>query len=114
MRTTEVKTRIGRGETRMGDPGLDLGYFVAQTKMTHGTGQTITQATESFFQEYLENRSSVQDDFAQSVAVFEAQTYLQRIYHAHYLLDQKPNLDQISQWLNECKNCLQKASARGP
>jgi aminoglycoside phosphotransferase (APT) family kinase protein len=98
----------------MGDPASDLGYFMAQTKMTHGTGQTISQATDSFLQEYLENRPSVQADFAQSVAVFEAQTYLQRIYHAYYLLDLKPDLDEISEWLNECKKCLQKASGRGP
>ena len=110
----EVTTVIDLEEAQMGDPAFDLGYFVAQTKMTHGSWQTIAQATESFLQEYLENRPSVQDDFAQSVAVFEAQTYLQRIYHAHYLLDQKPNLDQISEWLNECKKCLQKASDQGP
>jgi aminoglycoside phosphotransferase (APT) family kinase protein len=110
----ERTTVIDLEEARMGDPAFDLGYFMAQTKMTHGTGQTITQATESFLQEYLENQSSVDDHFAQSVAVFEAQTYLQRIYHTYYHLDLKPNFDQISEWLNECKNCLQKASAQGP
>jgi aminoglycoside phosphotransferase (APT) family kinase protein len=110
----EATTVIDLEEARMGDPASDLGYFIAQTKMTHGTGQIISQATDSFLQEYLENRPSVQDDFVQSVAVFEAQTYLQRIYHAYYLLDLKPDLDEISEWLNECKKCLQKASGRGP
>ena len=97
----------------MGDPAFDLGYFVAQTKMTHGTGQTIIQATESFLREYQETQPSVQGDFARTVAVFEAQTYLQRMYHTYYLLELKPNFDQISEWLSECKKCLRKASDQG-
>jgi aminoglycoside phosphotransferase (APT) family kinase protein len=109
----ELTTVIDLEEARMGDPAFDLGYFAAQTKMTHGTGQIVTQATESFLQEYLENQESVPEDFSQSVAVFEAQTYLQRIYHTYYLLEQKPNFEQISDWLNQCRTCLQKASAEG-
>jgi aminoglycoside phosphotransferase (APT) family kinase protein len=110
----ELTTVIDLEEARMGDPAFDLGYFAAQTKMTHGTGQIVTQAIESFLQEYLESQVSVPEEFSQSVAVFEAQTYLQRIYHTYCLLEQKPDSDQVSNWLNECKSCLQKASAEGP
>jgi aminoglycoside phosphotransferase (APT) family kinase protein len=110
----ELTMVIDLEEARMGDPAFDVGYFVAQTKMTHGTGQVVIQATESFLQEYLENQPSVPDEFSQSIAVFEAQTYLQRIYHTYHLLEQKPNFDQISNWLSECKKSLQKASAQGP
>ena len=109
----ELTTVIDLEEARMGDPAFDLGYFVAQTKMTHGTGQTIIQATESFLREYQETQPSVQGDFARTVAVFEAQTYLQRMYHTYYLLELKPNFDQISEWLRECKKCLRKASDQG-
>jgi aminoglycoside phosphotransferase (APT) family kinase protein len=110
----ELTTVIDLEEARMGDPAFDLGYFVAQTKMTHGTVPIVTQATELFLQEYLESQQSVPEDFSQSVAVFEAQTYLQRIYHTYYLLEQKPNFDQISNWLKECKRSLQKASKEDP
>jgi aminoglycoside phosphotransferase (APT) family kinase protein len=106
----ELTTVIDLEEARMGDPAFDLGYFAAQTKMTHGTVPIVTQATELFLREYLESQQSVPEDFSQSVAVFEAQTYLQRIYHTYYLLEQKPNFDQISNWLKECKRSLQKAS----
>jgi aminoglycoside phosphotransferase (APT) family kinase protein len=109
----ELTTVIDLEEASMGDPAFDVGYFVAQTKMTHGTGQSIAQATGSFLQEYQKNQPSLQGDFAQSVAVFEAQTYLQRMYHTYYLLQLKPNFEQISEWLNECKKCLEKASAQG-
>ena len=93
----------------MGDPAFDIGYFTAQTKMTHGLGDTTLQAVEAFLQEYQENQPNKDQDFAQRAAVFEAQTYLQRIYHTYYLLALRPNFDLISECLNECQSCLVKA-----
>jgi aminoglycoside phosphotransferase (APT) family kinase protein len=106
-----ITTVIDLEEAGMGDPAFDLGYFVAQTKMTHGRDETITRATESFVEAYLEKQPSTPDDFLQRVNVFEAQTYLQRIYHTYYLLDLKPDVDKVAEWLNECRTSLQKATA---
>src|SRR6266566_4726553 len=50
-----LTTVIDFEETRMGDPAFDVGYFTAQTKMTHGLGDTTLQAVEAFVQEYREN-----------------------------------------------------------
>jgi len=108
-----ITTVIDLEEAGMGDPAFDVGYFVAQTKMTHGRDETITRATESFLEAYMENQQSSQEDFLQRVTVFEAQTYLQRIYHTYYLLDLKPDVDKVAEWLNECRTSLQKAWAEG-
>src|SRR6266699_3346851 len=109
-----LTTVIDFEETRMGDPAFDVGYFTAQTKMTHGLGDTTLQAVEAFVQEYRENMPYIEDDFAQRAAVFEAQTYLQRIYHTYYLLALRPDFDLISEWLNECQSCLLKARSGYP
>ena len=95
----------------MGDPAFDIGYFTAQTKMTHGLGDTTLNTVEAFLQEYQENRPNKDQDFAQRAAVFEAQTYLQRIYHTYYLLALRPDFDLISEWLNECQGCLRRAQS---
>jgi len=105
----DLTTVIDFEEARMGDPAFDVGYFTAQTKMTHGLGDTTLQAVEAFLQEYQENQPNKDQDFAQRAAVFEAQTYLQRIYHTYYLLALRPYFDLISEWLNECQSCLVKA-----
>jgi len=105
----DLTTVIDFEEARMGDPAFDIGYFTAQTKMTHGLGDTTLQAVEAFLQEYQENQPNKDQDFAQRAAVFEAQTYLQRIYHTYYLLALRPDFDLISEWLNECQSCLVKA-----
>ena len=105
----DLTTVIDFEEARMGDPAFDMGYFTAQTKMTHGLGDTTLQAVEAFLQEYQENQPNKDQDFAQRAAVFEAQTYLQRIYHTYYLLALRPDFDLISEWLNECQSCLVKA-----
>ena len=105
----DLTTVIDFEEARMGDPAFDIGYFTAQTKMTHGFGDTTLQAVEAFLQEYQENQPNKDQDFAQRAAVFEAQTYLQRIYHTYYLLALRPDFDLISEWLNECQSCLVKA-----
>ena len=105
----DLTTVIDFEEARMGDPAFDVGYFTAQTKMTHGLGDTTLQAVEAFLQEYQENQPNKDQDFVQRAAVFEAQTYLQRIYHTYYLLALRPYFDLISEWLNECQSCLVKA-----
>ncbi len=43
--------------------------------------------------------------------MFEAQSYLQRIYHTYYLLALRPDFDLISEWLNECQGCLRRAQS---
>ncbi len=107
----DLTTVIDFEEARMGDPAFDLGYFVAQTKMTHGLGDATIQAVKAFIQEYQENQPSMDPDLAQRAAVFEAQTYLQRIYHTYYLLALRPDFDLISNWLNECEGCIRKAQS---
>ncbi len=106
-----LTTVIDFEEARMGDPAFDVGYFVAQTKMTHGVGGATVQVIEAFIQEYQENQLSMEPNLAQRAAVFEAQTYLQRIYHTYYLLDLRPDFDLISNWLNECEGCIRKAQS---
>src|SRR6266581_698587 len=103
-----------REEAQMGDPAFDVGYFVAQTKMTHGLGDATVRAVEGFIQEYQENQPGIDPDLAQRAAVFEAQTYLQRIYHTYYLLALRPDFDLISEWLNECQDCLRKTQSSRP
>jgi len=105
----DLTTVVDFEEARMGEPAFDVGYFTAQTKMTHGLGNITLQAVEAFFQEYQENMPYIEDDFVQRAAVFEAQTYFQRIYHTYYLLALRPDFDLISEWLNECERCLGKA-----
>jgi len=107
----DLTTVIDFEEARMGDPAFDVGYFTAQTKMTHGLSGSTVQAVEAFIQEYQENQLSMDPDLAQRAAVFEAQTYLQRIYHTYYLLDLRPDFDLISKWLNECQGCLRKVQS---
>ncbi len=107
----DLTTVIDFEEARMGDPAFDVGYFVAQTKMTHGLGDATVQVVEAFIQEYQENQLSMEPNLAQRAAVFEAQTYLQRIYHTYYLLDLRPDFDLISNWLNECEGCIRKAQS---
>ncbi len=107
----DLTTVIDFEEARMGDPAFDVGYFVAQTKMTHGLGDATVQAVEAFIQEYQENQPSIDPDLAQRAAVFEAQTYLQRIYHTYYLLGLRPDFDLISKWLSECQGCLRKVQS---
>ena len=104
-----LTTVIDFEEAGMGDPAFDVGYFMAQTKMTHGRGDVIIHANETFLHEYLEHRLSTEPDFVHRVAVFEAQTYLQRIHHTYYLLALKPDFDLISEWLNEAERCLRRA-----
>jgi len=110
----DLTTVIDFEEARMGDPAFDVGYFVAQTKMTHGLGDATVQAVEAFIQEYQENQPGIDPDLAQRAAVFEAQTYLQRIYHTYYLLALRPDFDLISEWLNECQDCLRKTQSSRP
>jgi len=107
-----LTTVIDFEEARIGDPAFDIGYFAAQTKMTHGLGDATVRAVGAFIQEYQESDPSVAPDLAQRAAVFEAQTYLQRIYHTYYLLALRPDFDLISEWLNVCQGCLRKAQSR--
>ena len=107
----DLTTVIDFEEARMGDPAFDVGYFTAQTKMTHGLSGSTVQAVETFIQEYQENQANMEPDLVHRVAVFEAQTYLQRIYHTYYLLALRPDFDLISEWLNECQGCLRRAQS---
>ena len=93
----------------MGDPAFDIGYFIAQTKMSHGTLESLPEAQDVFLDEYKRCCSQIDEDFWRRVSIFEAQTYLQRIYHTYYLLSLKPDLDLISTWLSEAKNALRRA-----
>ncbi len=95
-------------ESCMGDPAFDLGYFVAQSKMSHGIRPVTLRATSVFLHEYA--RASLPDDhLLERARIHEAQTYLQRIYHTYYLLALQPNPDLISEWLNESETCLREA-----
>ena len=107
----DLTTVIDFEEARMGDPAFDVGYFTAQTKMTHGLGGSTVQAVEVFIQEYQENQPSIDPDLVHRAAVFEAQSYLQRIYYTYYLLALRPDFDLISEWLNECQGCLRRAQS---
>src|SRR5207247_10275537 len=71
-----LTTVIDFEEARMGDPAFDVGYFLAQTKMTHGVGGAAVQAVEAFIKEYQENQPSIDWDLEKRAAVFEAKTYL--------------------------------------
>ncbi len=107
----DLTTVIDFEEARMGDPAFDVGYFTAQTKMTHGLSGSTVQAVEAFIQEYQENQANIDADLVYRAAMFEAQTYLQRIYHTYYLLALRPDFDLISEWLNECQGCLRRAQS---
>jgi aminoglycoside phosphotransferase (APT) family kinase protein len=108
---SDLTTVIDFEEARMGDPAFDVGYFTAQTKMTHGRGDVTVQALEAFLKEYQENRPNADRDLEKRAAVFEAQTYLQRIYHTYYLLALRPDFDLITEWLNESQGCLRRAQS---
>src|SRR5262245_37277077 len=47
-----VTTAIDFEEARMGDPAFDIGYFIAQTKMSHGTLESLPEAQDVFLDEY--------------------------------------------------------------
>jgi aminoglycoside phosphotransferase (APT) family kinase protein len=108
---SDLTTVIDFEEARMGDPAFDVGYFTAQTKMTHGRGDVTVQALEAFLEEYQENQPNADRDLEKRAAIFEAQTYLQRIYHTYYLLALRPDFDLITEWLNESQGCLRRAQS---
>jgi len=91
----------------MGDPAFDIGYFIAQVKMSYGSGPSTVEACKAFLEKYLSESSSGRDlDMRQRV--YESETYLQRLYHTYGLLKLKPDTELASRWLTESERCLQK------
>src|SRR5207247_7777186 len=72
----DLTTVIDFEEARMGDPAFDVGYFTAQTKMTHGLGGSTLQAVEAFIQEYQDNQPNIDPDLVHRAAASRARTYL--------------------------------------
>ena len=103
-----VTTVVDFDEARMGDPAFDLGYFSAQTKMTHGFKAAIDRATSRFLEDY-QNGLCFHTDLERRAKVWEAQTYFQRIYHSFFLLGLKPDYGMVSEWLTESEMCLDAA-----
>ncbi len=101
-------TVIDFEESCMADPAFDLGYFVAQIKMSYGSKPAILEAADRFLHTYLEELPS-DGTLYQRERTFEAQTYFQRIYHTYWLLKLRPDLDLVAGWLRESRVCLEKA-----
>lgn len=108
-RTTTV---IDFEESRMGDPAFDLGYFIAQMKMSHGFERSILDAADIFLHKYIKKSCCSDDDIRKRQMIYEAQTYLQRIYHTYWLLKLKPDINLVSRWLTESEACLERADER--
>lgn len=109
-------TVIDFEESRMGDPAFDLGYFVAQIKMSYGFKAAVIEAADIFLQKYIQESQlcSHHSNLEKRQKIYEAQTYLQRIYHTYWLLKLKPDIDLVSKWLTESEICLEKADGRMP
>ena len=105
-------TVIDFEESRMGDPAFDLGYFIAQMKMSHGFERSILDAADIFLHKYIKKSCCSDDDIRKRQMIYEAQTYLQRIYHTYWLLKLKPDIDLVSRWLTESEACLERADER--
>lgn len=97
-------------ECCMGDPAFDLGYFVAQTKMSHGFGPRIVQATRAFVEEYVQLAAPDPGLLARA-RLHEAQTYLQRIYHTYVLLKLRPERELVAAWLQQSERCFEQGAA---
>ena len=100
-------TVIDFPESCMGDPAFDVGYFIAQTKMSCGFTRG-TAVCGTFLDKYLEDSNSAKDYLQKRIGIYEAHTYLQRLYHTYWLLRLSPDQDLASEWLNESKLCLEK------
>jgi phosphotransferase family enzyme len=98
-------TAIDFEEACMGDPAYDLGYFIAQTRMTQGLRPQITRMMDAFLDEYTKLSPSDRN-LRRRVKMHEAQTYLQRIYHTYVLLHLKPDTKLVSEWLKQSERCL--------
>jgi hypothetical protein len=105
-------TVIDFEESRMGDPAFDLGYFIAQMKMSHGFGRSILDAADIFLHKYIQKSCCSDDDIRRRQMIYESQTYLQRIYHTYWLLKLKPDIDLVCRWLTESEACLERADER--
>jgi thiamine kinase-like enzyme len=105
-------TVIDFEESRMGDPAFDLGYFIAQMKMSNGFGRSILDAADIFLHKYIQKSCCSDDDIRRRQMIYEAQTYLQRIYHTYWLLKLEPDIDLVSRWLTESEACLERADER--
>jgi len=105
-------TVIDFEESRMGDPAFDLGYFIAQMKMSHGFGRSILDAADIFLHKYIQKSCCSDDDIRRRQMIYESQTYLQRIYHTYWLLKLEPDMDLVSRWLTESEACLERADER--
>jgi len=90
----------------MGDPAFDLGYFVAQAKMTHGLGLEVKAATQGFLLRYLREIGG-DSELRRRQKIYEAQTYFQRIYHTYWVLKLDPQPDIASAWLSESESCIE-------
>ena len=110
--STNIITVIDFEESRMGDPAFDVGYFIAQMKMSYGFKPAIIGAADMFLDKYLQETDYSYDshhDLEKRERIYEAQTYFQRIYHTYWLLKLKPDINLVSRWLTESEKCLEKA-----
>jgi len=89
----------------MGDPAFDLGYFVAQAKMSYGLESEIREATQRFLLRYLQEVGG-NGDLGRRQKIYEAQTYFQRIYHTYWVLKLRPRPDIASTWLTESERSI--------
>jgi aminoglycoside phosphotransferase (APT) family kinase protein len=110
--TDSTTTVIDFEESRMGDPAFDLGYFIAQMKMSHGFGRSILDAADIFLHKYIQKSCCSDDDIRRRQMIYESQTYLQRIYHTYWLLKLEPDINLVSRWLTESEACLERADER--
>jgi len=116
-------TVIDLEESRVGNPAFDLGYFVAQFKMSFGFSRKIFDWVDIFIREYIEglqlqspSSTRDEDDYSggagllkRQMKIYEAQTYLQRSYHTYWLLKLKPDIELVSKWLGQSQLCLEDA-----
>jgi hypothetical protein len=110
-------TVVDLEESRVGDPAFDLGYFIAQLKMSFGFSTTMIRWADLFIRKYLEEsrflmQNPSSDDeatLARRMKIYEAQTYFQRSYHTYYLLGLTPDTELVSRWLEESRLVLEVA-----
>jgi aminoglycoside phosphotransferase (APT) family kinase protein len=105
-------TVIDFEESRMGDPAFDIGYFIAQMKMSYGFKRSTADAADIFMKKYMQKSCYSDSDILRRQRIYQAQTYLQRIYHTYWLLKLEPDIDLVSKWLTESEACLEMADER--
>jgi aminoglycoside phosphotransferase (APT) family kinase protein len=105
-------TVIDFEESRIGDPAFDVGYFIAQMNMSYGFKRSTADAADIFLHKYEQKSCYSDSDIIRRQRIYEAQTYLQRIYHTYWLLKLEPDIDLVSKWLTESEACLEMADER--